>query len=228
MLPMILFQVWCECPEQQETDREETSFITIIPFALLMFFIIVIMRTDANSEGCFHGSNKVTMFNGTYKRCDEIVKGDVVSLANQRPARVVCVMKIRKTESNTIRLVKFPCGLIITEYHPIKIKDWWAFPKNIATHVPFTEPFDAVYSFLLENEDGSPVECGMLIEGFECASLGHNISGEVIGHEFFGNMQAVKDALISVNAAQYNEGRVDVTHLQRMELGNAYGFTYNP
>lgn len=226
MLPMILFQVWCECPEQQEESNAEW-----IPPSMFAIFIITILWNlfvNNSSEGCFHGSNRVTMFNGTYKRCDEIVKGDVVSLANQKPARVVCVMKIRKTEYNTIRLVKFPCGLIITEYHPIKIKDWWAFPKNIATHVPFTEPFDAVYSFLLENKDGSPVECGMLIEGFECASLGHNISGEVIGHEFFGNMQAVKDALISVNAAQYNEGQVDVTHLQRMDLGKVYGFAYNP
>ena len=111
--------------------------------------------------------------------------------------------------------MKFPCGLIITEYHPLKIKDWWTFPKNIATAIPFTDDFDAVYSFLLEKDDGSQVKSGLLIQGIECAPLGHNIQGNVIEHEFFGNFTAVRDALIAVNPEQYNNGLVEITHATR-------------
>ena len=223
MFPIIIFEAWCQCPEQ--TNNFENEFI---PAAICMILLLVIVYNFIStplSDGCLHGSNKITMENGVHKRCDEIVKGDIVLLANNELARVVCVAKILNTVYNKINLIQFPCGLIITEYHPIKIKRW-IFPRNITTSTPYTEKFDAVYSFLLEKDDGSQVQSGLLIQGIECAPLGHNIQGEVIGHDFFGNFNAVRDALISVNREQYNNGLVEITHMERGPDEHVCGFVY--
>ena len=226
MFPVIIFEVWCQCPEPQEEANA-----TWIPFTMLILFIITILwniSTNNSGDGCFHGSNKVTMAYGTHKRCDQIVKGDIVLLANSKAARVVCVAKILNNSSNNIRLLKFPNGLIITEYHPIKINSSWCFPKSIPSSAPFTDEFDAVYSFLLEMDDGSQVEHGLLVQGVECAPLGHSITGDVIGHDFFGDPQAIRHALITVSPEQFNEGLVEITHMQRAPEGDVCGFLYQP
>ncbi len=33
----------------------------------------------------------------------------------------------------------------------------------------------------------------MIINGYKCAALAHNITGEVIGHEYFGTEKVVQD-----------------------------------
>jgi hypothetical protein len=219
----------CQCPEAKTTEQADLEFQLIMALVYISFITFMFYNfVKGVGEGCFHGSNMVFMANGKQKRCDQIVKGDVVLLGNNETARVCCAAKILNTASNKINLLKFPCGLIITEYHPIKIKDWWTFPKNIATAIPFTDDFDAVYSFLLEKDDGSQVKSGLLIQGIECAPLGHNIKGNVIEHEFFGNFPAVRDALIAVNPEQYNNGLVEITHMQRGPDEHVCGFIYNP
>lgn len=210
---------------------EQNNYCDWVSFPLLLLMIITIAWNHFSrprGEGCFHGSNYVRMYSGARKRCDEIVKGDVVLLSNNQPARVRCVAKILNNSSNNIHLLKFPCGLIITEYHPIKIKTWWCFPINIASAMRFTDDFDAVYSFLLETDDGSSVKCGLLVQEIECAPLGHNITDDVVSHNFFGNYQAVQDALISVNREQFNEGLVEITHMQRGPEGEVCGFLFQP
>ena len=225
MLP-IIFHAWCQCPEPQEESNA-----TWIPFSMLALIIITILwNLSANNsgDGCFHGSNRVTMYSGNHKRCDEIVKGDVVLLSNNQPARVRCVAKILNNSSSNIRLLKFPCGLIITDYHPIKIKSWWCFPKNIASAAPFIDEFDAVYSFLLEMDDGSSVKHGLQVQGIECAPLGHNITDDIVRHNFFGNFEAVKAALINVSPEQFDEGLVEITNMQRGPEGEVCGFLFQP
>ena len=227
MFPIIIYEAWCQCPEQHDTVLDMFIMIAIsLIFAYFITYRCFFVRFEG--DGCFHGSNKVTMAYGTHKYCDEIVKGDIVLLANSKPARVVCVAKILNNSSNNIRLLKFPNGLIITEYHPIRLKSSWCFPKSIDSSVPFTDEFDAVYSFLLEMDDGSQVQHGLLVQGIECAPLGHSITGDVIGHDFFGDPQAIRDALISVSPEQFNKGLVKITHMSRAPEGDVCGFLYKP
>lgn len=227
MLPVIIFEAWCQCTEQSDTVFDMFIMIAIsLIFACFITYISFIVRVEG--DGCFHGSNKVTMAYGTHKYCDEIVKDDIVLLANSKPARVVCVAKILNNSSNNIRLLKFPNGLIITEYHPIKLNSTWCFPNQITAAIPYTHEFDAVYSFLLEMDDGSQVEHGLLVQGVECAPLGHSITGDVIGHDFFGDPQAIRHALISVSPEQFNEGLVEITHMQRAPEGDVCGFLHQP
>ena len=226
MFPIIIFEAWCQCPEQ--TNDFENDFIPAVICIILLLISVYNFISTPLSDGCFHGSNKVTMAYGTHKRCDQIVKDDIVLLANSTPARVVCVAKILNNSSNNIRLLKFPNGLIITEYHPIKLNSSWCFPKSISSSAPFTDEFDAVYSFLLEMDDGSQVEHGLLVQGVECAPLGHSITGDVIGHDFFGDPQTIRHALIAVSPEQFNEGLVEITHMQRSPEGDVCGFLYQP
>ena len=99
--------------EQVDFEVQLIMALVYISFITFMFYNFV----EGLGEGCFHGSNIVFMANGKHKRCDQIVS-DVVLLGNNEPARVCCVAKILNTASNNINLLKFPCGLIITNIIP--------------------------------------------------------------------------------------------------------------
>jgi hypothetical protein len=101
--------------------------------------------------------------------------------------------------------------LRITPWHPVRIDGSWVFPatcegaaagrrprlrsrarsrSQTPQQEPDTqlasracwEPCEAVYSFALDRPRGST----MVVEGIECAALGHGMLGPVIGHPFFG------------------------------------------
>jgi len=210
--------------------EQEDSNTDWLVFLMVLFFIIALLWTHnehSGSTGCFHGQNMVAMVYESIKRCDEVVKGDVVLLANNTHARVVCVVKNLKTPTNNIRLLKFPCGLIVTEYHPIKIQKWWCFPKDVPSIESYNEDFDAVYSFLLETADGSPVKHGMIIQGIECAPLGHNIEEKVVEHHFFGNFESVKKTLSAGNPDQYEKGLVEITNTKRGPDNKVCGYIFD-
>lgn len=62
----------------------------------------------------------------------------------------------------------------------------WRFPVDIA---PASErPCEAVYSFVLDSEHI------MLINGIECAALGHGlVDDDVVRHEYFGSQRVLDD-----------------------------------
>lgn len=196
------------------------NIIIIAIFSMILYFAHIFKNKE---DGCFHASNRVTLGNGNYKSCDKIQRGDIVMMSNTKKGRIVCVVKLLKTQTNSIKLLQFPCGLIVTGYHPICIKGHWDFPTNIQIYKEYNEPFDAVYSFLIEMEDGSNVDCGFFVENIECAPLGHDMKGEIIGHQFFGNKELVKECLRTINDKQFEDGCVYVTGLER-QWGSVVGF----
>jgi len=87
-----------------------------------------------------------------------------------------------------MKLVHIPnTRLLATPYHPIKMGGKWVFPCDVNT--PTNTQCDAVFNLLLAN--GST----MVIEGVECAGLGHGLSGDVIGHAYYANRHAVTNDL---------------------------------
>ena len=203
--------------------------IVYVSIMISIFFVILLnlLFPRHEGDGCFHGSNTILMSDNTVKACENIRKGDVFKMKNGKNARVVCVVKILKTQTNTIKLIKFPCGLIVTEYHPICVKTLWNFPINIKNHYPYEYDFDAVYSFLVEMEDGSEVDCGFIVQNIECAPLGHSIKEPNVEHDFFGNKNAVIENLKKMNAEQFDNGLVIATNLKRSMInGTVNGFIY--
>lgn len=170
-----------------------------------------------NSQGsCFAHDSDVTMFGGTQKKIQDIVKGDLVQCYSEFYGRgnvyaeVICIVKTIATEefNGMFNLVELPeSRLLVTPYHPIynTKKEEWYFPCTIVE--PTLLPCKAIYSFVL-----GPPRCqndeilskyshasSMIINGEVCITLAHGITNdEVAAHSFFGT-EAVITKLKSFN-----------------------------
>jgi hypothetical protein len=72
-------------------------------------------------------------------------------------------------------MVRFPTGLLITNYHPVFYQGKWNFPCDVFE--PEKLFVDRYYNFVLE-EDHS-----MMVDGVYCITLGHGMKdNEVVSH----------------------------------------------
>jgi len=143
------------------------------------------MNTYYNcSGGCFHGDCSIKMADGSYKPLRDVRRGDKVLTGAGTPALVACVTRTRNSNQK-IPLVRLPDSrLYATPYHPVKVGGRWAFPCDIG--VATVVDCNAVFNLLLADGHSS-----MVIEDVECVSLGHGLVGDVVGHDYFGNRQAI-------------------------------------
>lgn len=131
-----------------------------------------------NCCSCFDGDGVVSMKDNTYKKIKDIEKDDVLS----NGATIVC--KIVYKSDCEIELVKYQ-NLTITPYHPIIVNNKWTFPKDVSS-----DNYDyknIVYNFVLDSHHI------MVVDGIECVTLGHNFSGDVIEHPYFGTNKVIDD-----------------------------------
>eukprot|EP00622_Pseudochattonella_farcimen_P004947 FR740468.1.p1 GENE.FR740468.1~~FR740468.1.p1 ORF type:complete len:153 (+),score=14.16 FR740468.1:56-460(+) len=93
-------------------------------------------------------------------------------------------------DSQSAPLTRLPSGCLLTPYHPVKLNGDWKFPIDVdgAMTKAGMVACGAVFSFVLENR-GSQV----LINGDECITLGHSLTGPVAGHPYFGSDAVRKD-----------------------------------
>jgi hypothetical protein len=131
-----------------------------------------------NSGPCFAGGGLVAMHDGTRRRVDGLLKGDVVLGGHT----VVCVVR---TDSLT-DLTRVG-SLLVTNWHPIRVENEWAFPCTVPGATVARAACDAVYNFVLDH--GHVVT----IEGTVCVTLGHGLEGPVISHAYFGTDRVVDD-----------------------------------
>ena len=95
-----------------------------------------------------------------------------------------------------------PLSLTVTPYHPVMDKNGnkWVFPIDISP--PQLRKCKGVYTLVVRNRFPA------IIQGFTYATLGHGITGDVIGHPFFGSDRVIND-LKKFNT--YEEGFVSLT-----------------
>ena len=144
------------------------------------------MRVMSNCAGpCFDGSSKVMMFDRTLKKCQDVVKGDEILTADGSKGIIRCVVKT-PISSGKLPMVALEGGLLVTEWHPIRINGIWCFPKTVGE----TELVncDNIYSFLLEESD-TPI---MIINGVECVTLAHHLEGEIVVTVIMGLTKLLK------------------------------------
>ena len=155
-----------------------------------------------SNNPCFAGSCLVKMMDGSKKRVDSIVKGDVV-LCNHlgQSSKVRCILKTLCTDGRA-DLVLTDTGLLVTPWHPILFNDKWEFPIYIDDYQCENFKCEAVYSFLLEN--GYTIT----INNTVCITLGHNLTGEVISHPYFGSKRVVEDL---VRLSGWDNGLITIT-----------------
>jgi len=138
-----------------------------------------------SSAPCFAGHCSVLMSDGSSKKISQIKKGDIVQTSTGIPAEITCVIETKST-SGKMELVKVPSsGLLITPWHPIRICGKWKFPSEVG--IPELQDCPAVFNFVLSSEHV------MIINDVECVTLGHGISGPIIGHPYFGSQKVIED-----------------------------------
>lgn len=140
----------------------------------------------SRNNPCFHGLSKVLMYDSSLKNVNEIQKGDFVKLGNNKKGIIECVIKT--ILNNDIIMLSLNDDLHITQYHPVKVNNQWFFPQDLNYKKICKLECYEIFSFILEKDDNNSrcYESGIIIGNYECATLGHGISGDIIGHPFFG------------------------------------------
>ena len=92
--------------------------------------------------------------------------------------------------NNQMDMMIHPNGLIITEYHPVKINNNWCFPINIDIFEKKTIYIDNVYSIGLEDYSS------FIVNDIEVIGLNHRIINDPIAsHPYFGTEKVIQDIL---------------------------------
>ncbi len=159
--------------------------------------------TQFNTQdgGCFDGECIVKMENGGSKKVKDIVKGDVLDNGSV----VKCV--VRTHVGRVTKMIRFPSGLLITPWHPIRTTantccPEWQFPCYAHAKLELIH-MDYFYDFVLDG----PTQYAE-ISGWEVACLGHGMTdNEVISHPYYGT-EAVIEVLKSKKG--WEEGFVEL------------------
>jgi len=164
------------------------------------------MNVFSQSSGpCFTGECEVILANDTIKLVREMNKGDYVKTPNGF-AKVLCITKTHCHNNQTI-LVNMKYGLRVTPFHPVRYNDNWQFPAKIIEHgnnsiEMSNQECDIVYNFVLDTDHI------MVINGYECCTLGHGITdNDVIQHDYYGTEAVIKDLQKS---STWDNGYVDI------------------
>jgi Mg-chelatase subunit ChlD len=136
-----------------------------------------------NSGGsCFDGNGVVQLQNGTTKLVKELCKGDII-MSGSNLSIIECV--VRTNVHKTIDVININ-SMLITPWHPIKHStNDWLFPIDIAK--PEKHYLDYVYNFVVSGYQS------VTVNGVECITLGHDMTGNVISHPYYGTQKVISD-----------------------------------
>lgn len=148
--------------------------------------------------GCFLGSSRVHMSDGTEKRCDEIQPGDV-DICGYVIAKVI---KMYVPYADIVRLTGAfrPSGASsateggFTPWHPVYPSETGAYPTNKEhgwVHPVSLGPIervqvDAVYNFVLSRPGQSERPGVLIVDGMMACTMGHSMVAPIIEHAYFG------------------------------------------
>ena len=162
---------------------------------------------------CFLPASRVKMAGGTEKRCDEIQPGDIDAAGY----RIRCVVKtlvpyadVVRLENRALRPADAPTLAEsggFTLWHPVHHNGTWQHPATVGTVERVAT--DSIYNFVLEWDDRHSLydptrdeRPGVLvINGVMTCTLGHSMTGPVIGHPYFGGREAGKRNILDDLAA---------------------------
>ena len=145
--------------------------------------------------GCCIGTSGVLMANKTIREIQDIKKGDRIFTCdpnnyNETPiSEVECLVFTESygEEELLSTISNAATSLTLTPYHPVinSTTDQWTFPINLGSSQ--VRRCRGVYTIVVKNR--YPI----IVQGFTYATLGHDITGEVIGHPFFGSERVIND-----------------------------------
>ena len=110
-------------------------------------------------------------------------KNDAIINSTGNISYVECIIKMRCID-NKNRLCNLSNHIKISPYYPIKFRNEWIFPIN--QHIePRRINCDYIYNIILNDR-----KC-IKINDYIIPTLGHNILGNIIYHNFFGTEQVI-------------------------------------
>jgi hypothetical protein len=148
---------------------------------------LAMSSTHSPAGPCFLGASLMTMADGSKKRCDEVQPGDVDAAGYV----VRCVVKTLVPYADIVVLNNQPGGF--TLWHPVFMNGQWQHPADLGTVCRVQT--DAIYNFVLDwsdsdlrhNTDDRP---GVIfINDIMTCTMGHSMTGPVIGHPYFGRRE---------------------------------------
>ena len=140
------------------------------------------------SNGCWAPGSLVRMEDGSRRPIEALRRGDRVWTASGAAATVVYSLALG-TKNRSQGMCKYE-GLWITPWHPVVRDGAWVFPSSFTTIQDRIMP--VVHNLVLDG--GHVVD----VDGVLTVTLGHGITGDIIGHGFFGSMDAVLGTLALV------------------------------
>ena len=158
------------------TQASFNSFVASTGFSMTQF--------NTDDGGCFLGECMVSLANGEKKKVENCVKGDVLDNGSV----IRCV--VRKKVGRQVKMVKFPLGLTVTPWHPVRASANmpWMFPCMWIMKVEWMY-VDYFYDFYIEGENQF-----MKIDGLQVISLGHGVKDDpVASHEYYGTQKVIED-----------------------------------
>lgn len=133
--------------------------------------------------GCFHGDSMVLMADGRSKRITDIMEGERVKTPEGTAEVLAVVVCGQYAQTQPMTQIG---TLLITPWHPVRDADGtWYFPAE--RHGSFDCCVSTVYNLVL-NRDHI-----VIVEGVEAITLGHGLTGPVVGHEYFGTTAVIED-----------------------------------
>jgi hypothetical protein len=168
------------------------------------------------SGGCCIGSSGVLMANKTIKQVKDLKKGDLVYTCDPNNvdetviSSIECLVFTKSFDEKELlsTISNKATSLSLTPYHPIiNNKNYqWTFPINL--NPPQLRNCEGVYTVVVQNR--FPI----IVQGFTYATLGHRITGEVIGHPFFGTERVIND-LKKFNTYEYGFVNLEKSNYKR-------------
>ena len=147
----------------------------------------------------------------SYKNVEDIKKGDRVVTCKINNGNleysvspIECIVKT-KCKGNSVKMVTLG-NLRITPYHPIikcselGISKDWIFPNNIKEAIKVECNF--MFTFVVENRES------MFIERNIFATYGHNLTEDIVKHDYFGTENVINDLK---KYPSYEQGLVELT-----------------
>jgi len=91
----------------------------------------------------------IKMADGSFKRVDQINKGDKVAsgINGTHSAKVLCLLR-STCVTGKYQLCTMPSGLKVTGGHPIFYEGEWKYPRDISKAKD--EPCDAIYNLIID------------------------------------------------------------------------------
>ena len=118
----------------------------------------------------------------------DLQAGDDVMAQSGQFSRIVCVVESHYPASLPPLLALPEDGPILTRNHPVQMPNGhWVRPCQVSGHRAVRSTADrSVYNMVVA---GEPV---LMVDGYPCVTLGHGLSGEVVGHPFYGTQRVVE------------------------------------